>query len=329
MQLFTETERAIRRRVRGARLNALDISVSASLLKRALCIFGTCLLSTTVAEAQDVQPRIYTPAPVGVNLITVGYAFSSGAVLFDKTIPVENASANIHSLAVAYSRSVGVSGMAGRIDVALPFVVSGEWEGDVGQGRQYTSRPGIGDPQIRFSLFFVGAPALTELQFAGFESKTVVGGTLRVGLPLGQYDAERFVNLGSNRWVVSPQVGMSHRTGRIVLEGTVGAWFFAENSEFLGSNTLSQDPLFTFQVHVTYRFRKGLWLAASSRQSLGGATMTNENDRLAPESNNRVGLTLAVPIGPAYAAKLLVTTGLTASVGNDYTTLGASWQVVF
>ena len=95
--------------------------------------------------AQEGQPKVYTPAPVGVNVITLGYAYSFGAVLFDKTIPVENASADVHSLTVAYSRSIGIFGMAGRADVALPFV-SGDWEGDLQGERQATSRTGVADP---------------------------------------------------------------------------------------------------------------------------------------------------------------------------------------
>ena len=73
---------------------------------------------------------MYAPAPTGVNLLTLGYAFSSGSVLFDKTVPIENATGDIHSLNVAYSRSIAVLGMAGRADLAVPFV-TGDWEGEL------------------------------------------------------------------------------------------------------------------------------------------------------------------------------------------------------
>lgn len=54
--------------------------------------------------AQDVQPRVYTPAPVGVNAMTLNYAFSTGGLLFDKTVPVENVDGDVHSFTPAYSR---------------------------------------------------------------------------------------------------------------------------------------------------------------------------------------------------------------------------------
>lgn len=277
---------------------------------------------------QDVQPRVYTPAPVGVNLLTLGYAYSNGPVLFDKTIPIENASARVHSLTPAYSRSLGLFGRAARADLAVPFV-TGEWEGDVERSAETASRTGLGDPVARLVVALVGAPALAREEFASFEPGTIVGFTARVRIPIGQYDRERLINLGSNRWVFSPQLGVSHVTGSFLLEAYGAAWLFTDNTEFLGANTFSQDPLYAFQVHVGYEFQSGLWVAASSRQSFGGANQIDGGEKIAYESNNRIGMTLAVPLGGRYGLRLAVTTGLTATVGNDYTTLAAAWQTIF
>ena len=149
-------------------------------------------------HGQDVQPRVYTPAPVGVNLATLGYSYSNGAVLFDKTIPIEDAVGSIHSIAAGYSRSAGIAGMASRVDVVQPFV-TGQWEGLVQGEHVTTSRTGFADPTLRLVLGIVGAPALSPSEFAEFEPKTVVGATVRVRFPIGQYDPNRLINLGSNR----------------------------------------------------------------------------------------------------------------------------------
>jgi hypothetical protein len=123
---------------------------------------------------QDVQPRVYTPAPVGVNAMTLNYAFSTGGVLFDKTVPVENVEGDVHSITPAYSRTLGVFGLAARADIAVPFVI-GDWTGDVDlSGRTTTSRRGFGDPVARFALFLIGAPALSRAEFVQFRPKTVV-----------------------------------------------------------------------------------------------------------------------------------------------------------
>ena len=294
---------------------------------RATALAGLCLLLPLALRGQDVQPRVYTPAPVGVNLVTLGYTYSAGAVLFDKTIPIEDAEADIHGLALAYSRSIGIFGMAGRADILVPFVV-GDWAGEVDRTLRTASRTGFGDPVVRFAVFFVGAPALNRDEFAGFRPKTIVGATLRLGVPLGQYDATRLINLGSHRWTFSPQLGVSHLAGRLFLEATAGVWLFTDNGAFVGTSTKSQDPLVTVQAHVGYRFRRGLWIAGSTRQSLGGAVTVNGGDRQAMEANNRVGVTVGVPLGRRYALRFGVTTGLTATVVNDYRTVALGWQMV-
>jgi len=296
--------------------------------KHTLLLAGLALLIPIALNAQDVQPRVYAPAPIGMNLLTLGYAYSTGSVLFDKTVPVDDVLADIHGLNFAYSRSIEVLGMAGRADVAVPLV-TGDWEGEVTRSRQSTSRTGIGDPALRFALFFIGAPALTREEFAGFQPKTIVGVTLRMQLPMGQYDASKIINLGSNRWVVSPQIGVWHVIHNFTIEAYAGVWLFSDNKEFLGTNIRSQDPLATFQVHVSYLFHNGIWIAASSRQSLGGAVTINGRDRLDPETNNRVGLALSMPVKSRYALKLMATTGIAATVGNDYSTFTVAWQVVF
>jgi len=286
------------------------------------------LLLPSALVAQDVQPRVYAPAPTGVNLLTLGYAYSSGAMLFDRTIPVENVSASIHSFNAAYSRSTALFGMASRFDAAVPLV-TGNWEGEVLGGMESTIRTGIGDPVLRYSLFIAGAPALSKQEFTGFQPKTIVGITMRVTVPLGQYDANKLINLGSNRWVFSPQVGVWHVVGNFTFEVYAGVWFFTDNKAFLGTQVRSQELLTSFQLHVSYSFPSGVWIAASSRQSLGGVVTVDDGDRLDPESNNRVGLTLGIPLGPRYSLKVFATTGLTTTVGNDYNTLGLVWQMVF
>ena len=289
---------------------------------------GLLLLVSTVLTAQDVQPRVYAPAPIGVNLLTLGYAYSSGSVLFDKTVPVDNATGTIHSLNAAYSRSIALFGMAGRADVAVP-IVTGNWQGEVDESMQSTSRTGIGDPVLRYALFITGAPAQTTDEFAGFQPKTIVGLTMRVHLPLGQYETSKIINLGSNRWVFSPQIGVSHAVRNFTFEAYAGVWLFTKNKEYLGTKVQAQNPLTTLQVHISYLFRNGIWIAASSRQSLGGAVTIDGGDKLEPETNNRLGLACSIPVKPGYVLKLVATTGVTATVGNDYSTAAVVGQVVF
>lgn len=197
-----------------------------------------------------MQPRVYAPAPTGINVFTLGYAYSSGAMLFDKTIPIENVQANIHSFNAAYSRSTAFFGKAGRFDVAVP-VVKGDWQGEVLEETESTSRFGMGDPILRYTLFIAGAPALSKEKFKDFKPKTIIGMKMRVTLPLGEYNSNKVINLGSNRWVFSPQIGVWLRWGHFTLEGYTGLWFFTKNTDFLDGQIRSQKPLYTFQLHAS------------------------------------------------------------------------------
>ncbi len=291
-------------------------------------LLGLVFLASGHLMSQDIQPRVYAPAPKGVNLITLGYAYSDGAVLFDKTIPIDNVIANIHGFSAAYSRSTALFGKAARFDVGVPLV-TGNWKGEVLGETQTTSRFGIGDPVLRYAYFISGAPALSREEFAGFRPRTIVGVTIRMQIPLGEYDPNKLINLGSNRWVFSPQVGIWHVVGNFTFEAYTGIWLFTDNKAFLGSQVRAQDPLFTFQLHASYEFQSGIWIAVSSRQSLGGAVTVDDADRFVPESNNRVGVSLSIPVRPRYYLKLIATTGVTTTIGNDYDTLGIAWQVVF
>ncbi len=291
-------------------------------------LLGLVFLASGHLMSQDIHPRVYAPAPKGVNLITLGYAYSDGAVLFDKTIPIDNVIANIHGFSAAYSRSTALFGKAARFDVGVPLV-TGNWKGEVLGETQTTSRFGIGDPVLRYAYFISGSPALSRKEFAGFRPRTIVGVTIRMQIPLGEYDPNKLINLGSNRWVFSPQVGIWHVVGNFTFEAYTGIWLFTDNKAFLGSQVRAQDPLFTFQLHASYEFQSGIWIAVSSRQSLGGAVTVDDADRFVPESNNRVGVSLSIPVRPRYYLKLIATTGVTTTIGNDYDTLGIAWQVVF
>jgi hypothetical protein len=82
-------------------------------------------------------------------------------------------------------------------------------------------------------------------------------------------------------------------------------------------------------VHAAYLFQRAFWLAISSRQSLGGAISVNGGEERNREANNRIGLTLGLPLGARQALKFMATTGIITTIGNDYNTLSITWQVVF
>ena len=114
-------------------------------------------------------------------------------------------------------------------------------------------RSGLMDPRFRFAMNLKGAPAMNLGEFARYRQKTNVGASLVVVAPLGQYDANKLINLGSNRWIVKPEVGLSRAFGRWVLDAYGGVWLFTPNSNFQGG-TRKQDPLWTSPIPFELQF---------------------------------------------------------------------------
>lgn len=129
---------------------------------------------------------------------------------------------------------------------------------------------GLNDPRFRFSVNFYGAPALSLKDFANYKQDVIIGASVQVSAPLGQYDKDKLVNIGNNRWSVKPDIGISKAWGALTLELSTGVRFFSKNDDYFGGTKLEQDPVSSTQLHVTYNFGRGVWAALSGTYDYGG-----------------------------------------------------------
>jgi len=221
-------------------------------------IISLLVLAGTVvsAWAQDMEPRAYSKTPVGMNFAVAGYAYSEGGLATDPAVPLEDAHLEIHTALMAYVRSFGLFGKSCKADVVLPYVLL---SGDALFNGQPRSREveGFADPRFRFSMMFLGAPAMTLKELREYQGNFVMGASVQVAAPLGQYDKDRLVNIGGNRWWVKPELGASRSFGKFDAELAVATTIFTDNDDFLGQ-TREQDPIYAFQGHLVYTFRPGL-----------------------------------------------------------------------
>jgi len=153
-----------------------------------------------------------------------------------------------------------------------------------------------------------------------------VGASLQVSAPAGQYDGSRLVNLGTNRWSFKPELGVSKALGRLTLEGTAAVTLFTDNDDFYQGKSRSQDPLYSFQAHVIYSFRSGVWGALDAIYFTGGRTTVDDELRNDLQQNWRVGATLAFPVNVRNSVKLYGSSGVSARTGNSFDLLGIAWQ---
>ena len=287
------------------------------------------LLASTPLRAQELEPRALQNAPVGTNLIGTLTGYSHGNLLVDPAVPIEDASADVWSLTVAYFRSLDVFGLSGKVGVLVPLA-TGDWQGTVAGVDTATTRTGLADPRLSFSVNLAGAPALTRSGMREYRAGTVVGLQLSVAVPVGQYDPDRLINLGLNRWSFQPRLGIAQTiSSRLTVEAYAAATFYTVNPDYYGGLRLSQEPFVEAQLHAIYSFASpGVWLAGSVGYGRGAQVTL---DGLEQESleNIRASASFRMPLARRHALKLVYINGLTTRLGADYDTVQLAWQYAF
>lgn len=289
-------------------------------------VLAACaLVGLAPARAQDIEPRAYSNAPVGVNFLIAGYAYTRGGLSFDPSLPVTNENLQTSNAVLAYARVLDLWGMSAKFDAIVPYTWLSGTADYAGQPVQRIVN-GFADSRFRLSVNLYGAPALTLAEFAGYTQDVIVGASLQVGLPWGQYDDTRVVNIGLNRWLFKPEIGISKAEGPWTLELMAGATFFTDNTDFYGGKTRAQDPIYSFQAHAIYNFRSGIWASVDATYFTGGRTTIDGVRGSDFQQNWRLGATLALPVDLYNSVKLYASSGVSARTDNNFDLVGVAWQ---
>lgn len=292
---------------------------------KAAVLFLVLAAGASVARAQEIEPRAYSNIPVGVNFLLAGYARSDGGLSADPSLPLDNADLRTDSTALAYARGIEVRGVSGKVDVVVPFAwISGT--ADYAGQPQQRRVSGFGDPRFRFSLNLHGAPALAVKELASYRQDTIVGISVQVSAPLGQYDGTRLINVGTNRWFAKTELGVSKALGPWTLELAPAITLFSDNDDFLGGRTREQDPVYSVQGGVIYGFPRGIWIALSGTYYTGGRTTVDGVEGNDLQKNSLAAVTLALPIDRNNSIKLYASTGVATRIGTDADTFSVAWQ---
>jgi len=279
---------------------------------------ATLLLVTAAASAQELEPRAFSPSPIGTNFAVAAFSHASGDVSLDPSVPITNVQANINVYTAGYAHTFGLLGRTANVALAVPYFrasVSGDVE-EIGQ--REVNRTGIGDIGMRFAMILIGGPALTPEEFAHRTPSTVLGVDLKVRAPTGQYDSSKLINIGQNRWAFKPEIGVSQPIGNWFTDAIAGVWLFTDNTNYFGGKTRSQDPLYSIQLDTGYEVRTGLWISANATYYTGGETSINGvqgNDR---QKSTRYGITASAPLGSGWSTKFSWSKGLTTRIGGDF-----------
>jgi len=254
----------------------------------------------------------------------LGYGYNTGDLLFGQDIPIEEATAKLNTITPAYVRTLGLFGVSAKLAVIAPFAW-GTYRGKLSGIDTSTTRTGFTDPKVQLAVSFLGAPAQTLREFAGFREGTVAGAALMVNVPVGQYDPSKIVNLGSNRWAFRPRIGASHTSGKWTVELFGDVWLFLDNPDQFGA-VVAQEPIWAIQSHVIYSFRPGFWVGFDAGYGTGGNTTVGGVQKNNQQENTLLAGTLAVPVSKRGAFKLIYSTGVSTRLGADFDTIQVFYQ---
>jgi hypothetical protein len=283
------------------------------------------LVSAGSAAAQELEPGAYWPIPRGFNIFTAANSLNWGDVAFDPSLPIEDASATINTTALAYARAFGLAGRSANASIMLPLT-AGHLEGLLAGEPASADRLGFADPRLKLAVNLYGAPSMMPREFAAYRQELLVGVSLVVAPPLGQYDETKVINLGGNRWAFKPEVGLSKTRGKWVLELMAGVWLFTDNTNFQGGRTREQDPIFATQGHITYRFQRNIWLAFDANYYTGGQTSISGRLNIDLQRNSRIGATFSRGLGGGHAIRASVSKGAYTTIGANFTSIAVGYN---
>ena len=163
--------------------------------------------------AQDLDPRAYVWVPVRGNFLVSGFSYSHGGVLTDPSLPLQNLKASVQAVSLGYARSFSLFGKSATAFAALPYSWA-QGTAEINGLEESAYRSGFADARLRLVVLLLGAPATTRANFGKVKHKSILGSSITVSAPTGQFFADKLINIGTNRWSFKPELAYSYPFGK-------------------------------------------------------------------------------------------------------------------
>ena len=253
---------------------------SGNRLTHLLAIFTvlTFILSFSgMTLAVDDGARAYWKGRDGTNVVSFQYLYldmqASGAQQFDPSMyiyPDSDTEADIFMASWARhitlfnrpsSFALNFTGGSVDVDVNTSLIPPEYLPPGVTPGSAFSqSASGYADPTIQLDVNLFGTPPLkSNVDLFNYEPTWTFDAAAMLAVPVGQYDEDKLVNMGLNRWYgrlalpIKYHFGIFNPGQMSSFELTPSVWLFAENDEFLGQN-LKNDPMWQIEAHLTNDF---------------------------------------------------------------------------
>ena len=257
--------------------------------KRPVIICLALAVLHTHACAQFTDPRTYQNAPVGINQLELAYAYAHSNTSIDTSFIVSGAKFNLNQSFIDYTRYFAFLHHMAWVEADIPIA---NLKGSI-TGTDITgSNTGTGDSGYTAAILLKGGPALTPEQFANAKTATSIGLSLSTTAPTGQYDHNKLLNLGSDRWSFKPELAISRPFGpdqRWVFDAYANTYLYTDNASYRGTQILRQQALLGIEGHISYTFNNTIWASLDTRYSFLGDTTISGVNQDNPQRNFVLG----------------------------------------
>lgn len=265
---------------------------------RVVCFALAILHFPDQLYAQFAEAHHYDNAPVGVNQLELAYAYAHSDASIDTSLVVAGAGFNLNQGTFTYTRYFGFLQRAAWVEASVPLA---DLSGSISGTSVHGSTTGSGDSSYAVTALLKGGPALSADQFEDYRPTTTVGMSLSISAPTGQYNSNKLLNLGSDRWSFKPEIAVSHPFGseqKWQCDVYAHAYFFTDNTSYKGREILRQEPLPGLEGHVSYFFVHNAWASIDTLYSFRGATVINGVHQNDAQKNFTLGSEVNVSLNP-------------------------------
>jgi len=158
--------------------------------------------------------------------------------------------------------SFAVTLAGGDIDVDVNTKAPGQFvPPGIAEGTAFSqSGTGYADPSMQLVVnLFCTPPLKANFDLLDYEPTWTLDAAVMLGVPIGEYDDNKLVNLGLNRWfgrIAFPlkyHFGVFTRGYMSSFELIPSVWLFTDNDDFMGQK-LENDPMWQIEAHLTHDF---------------------------------------------------------------------------
>lgn len=244
--------------------------------------------------------RDWQNTPTDLNMVFGYYNRLDTNTPIDTSLPITGLSLNADLYLFRYARSFGIDGRNSAIQIIQPYAdISASFDNaQFFSGTKHNG--GMGDTQVVFAHNFFGGPALTAAEFANWTPETFLTGAFWLTMPTGDYDKDRIINIGSNRWVFKPEIGFGTPIGPTWLEINTYVSLFGDNKDYHGDSKLEQKPLYAIEGHYSYTINRALWVSLDATYNRGGESKIDGDWQDNKQENGLLGASLGFMLSPQF-----------------------------